>query len=91
MKRKSRRLTNIQREASAVLAFVLAEAYARGQDIHYRLRVPYGPTQNNDGQKLSTEMIVDFSVYFDGELSDARNEAEPEKRFKITSPDKGKH
>jgi hypothetical protein len=91
MKRKKRKLKDCQQDAMSVLTYLLAEAYETGKDFHYRLRLPYGPKKSEDGMIAQVEIVVDFSVYFDGELSDERNESERVTKFKITGPDKGKH
>lgn len=89
MKRRTLRLKAIQQEAIALLEYLMAESFASGVDKHYRLKVPYGPSKPEDGMEKQVEMIIDISVYFDGELSDTRNEDEPRK-FKISGPDKGR-
>lgn len=82
------KLKNIQMEATALLHQALAKAFARGQNLQYRLKVPYGPIVD-DQMVPKTQMIVDFMVYFDGELYDATNE--PTKTFKITGPNRDRH
>lgn len=89
MKRRTLRLKAIQQEAIALFEYLIAESFASGADKHYRLKVPYGPTKPNDGMEKQVEMIIDISVYFDGELSDERDETES-RTFKITGPDKGR-
>ena len=77
-KRTKRKIA--QTEAVALLEYLLAEVYATGEDKHYRLRLPYG--------KDKVELVVDISVYFDGELQD---ESEPTNKFKIAGPAKKRH
>lgn len=90
MKRKKKIIRDVQKETTALLEYLLAEAYARGQDMHYRLKVPYGPIKPNDKMEKAAELIVDISVYFDGDLNDERNTEQPT-RFKITGPNKDRH
>lgn len=78
-KRKKRTLKSAQAEMIALLEYMMAEVYAGGEEKHYRLRMPY----NEDG----TEMVVDISVYADGELRDDDSGA----KFKITGPNKKRH
>lgn len=88
-RRKTLKLKDLQTKAISVLDFLLAEAYARGEDIHYRLRIPYGAIQPGDGMLANAEMIVDFSIYFDGELHDESNpKSEP---IRIGGPFKASH
>lgn len=82
MKRKSRRLKELSAEALALLEYLIAESYESGKEMHYRLRLPYGPDK--------VEYVIDFSVYFDGELIKEQPN-EPNRVFKITGPDKGRH
>lgn len=79
-KRTKRKLKGAQTEAIALLEYMLAEVYSTGDEKHYRLRIPYG----ND----KVELIVDISVYHDGELQD---DSEPSNKFKITGPNKKRH
>lgn len=78
MKRKKKTLKNAQQELIALLEYLLAEVYAGKSEKHYRLRVPYDDS--------SVELIVDLSVYYDGELYDDSG-----KRIKITGPAKKRH
>lgn len=78
-KRKKRTLKNAQAEMIALLEYMMAEVYAGGEEKHYRLRMPY----SEDG----TEMVVDISVYADGELRDDDSGT----KFKITGPNKKRH
>lgn len=77
-KRTKRRV--VQTEAVALLEYLLAEVHATGDEKHYRLRLPYGEDK--------VELVVDISVYFDGELQD---ESEPANKFKIAGPNKKRH
>jgi hypothetical protein len=79
-KRKKRSLKGTQIETVALLEYLLAEVYSTGEEKHYRLRMPYGPD--------AVELVVDLSVYYDGELQD---DSEPSNKFKITGPNKKRH
>lgn len=87
-KRKVVKLKNIQEEATALFHAAIAEAFYRGENLQYRLRVPYGPIVD-DKMIAKTEIIVDFTIYFDGELYDESQR--PSKTFKITGPVGSKH
>jgi hypothetical protein len=69
-----------QTEAVALFEYLIAEVHASGEDKHYRLRLPYGPDK--------VELVIDISVYYDGELQD---ESEPANKFKIAGPAKKRH
>jgi hypothetical protein len=58
--------------------------------MHYRLRLPYGSANENEKMQKEVELVVDLSVYFDGEMNDERSE-ERTITFKITGPDKDRH
>lgn len=79
-KPKKKNLRSSQVETIALLEYLLAEVYESGEEKHYRLRMPYGPD--------TVELIVDLSVYYDGELQD---DSEPSNKFKITGPNKKRH
>lgn len=79
-KRKLRKLKGIQSETIALLEYLLAEAYNSSTEQHYRLKVPYEPHD--------VTFVIDLSIYFDGELTDDRDE---QKQFKITGPNKKRH
>jgi hypothetical protein len=83
-KRKNRRLKAASNEATALLDYLLAEAYETGKEKHYRLKLPYS---HKDGQQV--EFVIELSVYFDGELKDERNE--DGQKFRITGPGPDKH
>lgn len=70
-KRKPRKpsLRVLQTEALSLLEFAIAEAYARGTELHYRLKVPYGPTKPSDGMEREISLLIDFKISFDGDLS----------------------
>jgi UDP-N-acetylglucosamine pyrophosphorylase len=82
-KRKNRRLKALNHEATALLDFLLAEAYESGKEKHYRLKLPYS---HKDKQQI--QFVVEISVYFDGELVD---ESANGKTFRITGPATDKH
>jgi hypothetical protein len=88
---KRRKLKLLQAEAVSLMEFLVAEAYARGKDMHYRFRMPYGNISKDDGLEQQSEIVIDLSIYFDGELSDAQLNPDSPTVFKITGPDKGKH
>lgn len=79
MKRKNRKLKAYQTELIALVEYMLTEAYEAGEEKHYRLKIPYGPD--------AVELILDMSVYFDGELKDEQSGS----KFRITGPDKKRH
>lgn len=87
-KKRTKKLKALQHEAIALLDYLVAESYAAGEPKAARIRMPYGKINEDEKQFLNAEMVVEISVYFDGELSDER---EPEKRFKITGPTKDRH
>lgn len=76
-------------EVAALLDYLLAESYARGTDLSYRFRIPYGPSKPEDGQDPTVEFVVELAIYYDGELVDERD-PEPNS-FKITGPTKIRH
>lgn len=78
MKRKKKTLKSAQQELIALLEYMMAEVYAGGNEKHYRLRMPYDGT--------NTELVVDISVYADGELKDDNG-----RKYKITGPNKKRH
>lgn len=78
-KRTKRKLKAYQTELIALIEYMLTEAYESGSEKHYRLKIPYGPDQ--------LELVMDLSVYFDGELQDD----DSGRKFKITGPDKKSH
>lgn len=90
MKRKNRKLHKMQQEATALLDYLLAEAFFSNKEMHYRLKLPYGSIQPNDTMSKEVELVVEISVYFDGEMTDERDEANT-RTFKITGPNKGRH
>lgn len=79
MKRSKRKLKTYQTELIALVEYMMAEAYEVGKEKHYRVKIPYGPD--------SVELVLDLSVYFDGELQDDNTGA----KFKIAGPDKKRH
>lgn len=79
MKRNKRKLKAYQTELIALIEYMFAEAYESGKEKHYRLKIPYGPD--------SVELVLDLSVYFDGELTDDDTGT----KFKITGPAKKRH
>lgn len=88
MKRKRIKLKDVQRESIALFDFAIAEAYARGSDVHYRISFPYGPIKPDETMDKNTKMVVDFSVYFDAPVTD---EQDDEKKFTILDPIKRRH
>lgn len=82
MKRKKTKLKEIQAEAIALFEYLIAEAYESQKEKHYRLKVPYGHEPDKQ-----VEFIIDFSVYFDGELTDEASN----KKFRVTGPNKRSH
>lgn len=91
MKRTKKKLKAIQAELISLIEFMSSEAYFRGQDMHYRLKIPYPTVNANDEKIAETQMVIDISVYFDGEMSDAGNDDKKVRKFKITGPDKDRH
>ena len=86
MKRKKLRLT--QTEALALLEYLVAESVASQKEFHYRLKVPYQTVTEHDQTHDSALLVIDFSIYFDGELYDTND---PGRKFKITGPNKDRH
>jgi hypothetical protein len=73
--RKLRKATQI--EALSLLEYLLAEVFESNEEKHYRLKVPYH----------NAELVVDLSVYFDGELVDDSTST----KFRISGPNKKRH
>jgi hypothetical protein len=79
--------TSTVHEALALLDYLLAESYAHGKDMHYRLKVPYGDIDETDEMRPVAELVVEVHVYYDGELTSDERAT----KFKITGPSKNRH
>lgn len=88
--RKKRKLRKVQYELVSLVELLLAEAYWSHDEKHYRFKIPYGASDENEKVSPEALMVVDISVYFDGEVKDEREDRET-KLFKITGPDKDRH
>ena len=86
LKRKKPQVATVH-EALALLDYLLAESYAHGKDMHYRLKVPYGDINEVERLEPQAQLVVEISVYYDGEMTNNERTRE----FKITGPNKNRH
>lgn len=71
----------------SLIEFLVAESVVRKQPMAYRLKIPYGSVDK--ASKLDGNMIIEVSVYYDGEFTEEPDEQR--KSIKVTGPDKGRH
>lgn len=90
MDKKLKALRLTQTEVTALVDYLLAEAYFSGKQISRRFRVPYEQIDENEKAFQGANLIVDIHVYFDGAMTDERD-AEHQKLFKVTGPNKTRH